>query len=107
MTRKADFDTFMLEKSAEGHGVIPSGPDLKSWLPYIIGAPIVAGVGLGYAGSRLTSPTDDDSQALQKELLLSKYEREVGKRQRETEVEANMSKLHSSPVKKIDPFLMV
>lgn len=103
------FTEFMLEKKAEGHGggLVPSVPDIKSWLPYIIGAPIVAGVGLGYAGSRLTSPNDDDAKALQKELLLSKYEREVAKRQREAEVESSMSKLQSAPVKKIDPFLMV
>ena len=99
------FEAFMLNKESEGHGVVPHLPDMTGLLPYLaVGAPIAAGVGGGYLASRMTSPTEDDSKSLQKEMLLSKIEREIAKRQREQAVEESASQVAPVPKRKIDPF---
>lgn len=62
-----------LEEAAEGAiGVIP----------YLIGVPLAGGAAVGYLASKMTSPTDTDTKALQERVMDVSVREELGIQQR-------------------------
>jgi hypothetical protein len=63
-------------------GVSKATSSAMGLLPYLVTVPLILGVGAGYAGSTLSSPSATDVDTLQREALLTRYKGESAMRQR-------------------------
>jgi hypothetical protein len=51
-------------------------------IPYLIGVPLAGGAAVGYLASKMSSPTDSDTEALQQRVVDTEIREEVGIQQR-------------------------